>query len=127
MSFKRQRVTRGVHPETLTHELESRLVEGMDFFCEDASWNVDADLRRELWFSYRPALIARWGPVEKLYAWYEFEASPEQRTAFRFDECPSPGYAVRDGEATVATPADPRIQALRAAQRATVILKEVEE
>jgi hypothetical protein len=119
MPLKRKRDRR---PTILTIELEMQLVEGMNFFEQDAPWAIDADFRRELWFQYRDALVARWGPVEKLYAWYEFEATPEQRAAFRFDECPSPGYAERDGEPTVALAADPALQALRASQRAKVII-----
>jgi hypothetical protein len=121
MPLKKRRDRRS---EILTIELEMQLVEGMNFFEQDAPWAVDADFRRELWLLYRDALIARWGPVEKLYGWFEFEANEEQRARFRFDECPSPGFAERDGEATVSLPEDPALKALRAAQRAKVILLE---
>ncbi len=118
---------RGRRSAALTIELESRLVEGLDFFCEDEAWNVDADFRRELWFLYRDALIARWGDVTKLYGWKEFEATPEQRARFRSGECPSPLAAVRDGIGTVSTPEDPTLQALRAAQAAKRVQHDTKE
>lgn len=123
MPVKRKRDRR---PVLLSIELESRLVDGTDFFCEDEPWNIDADFRRELWLQYRDALIARWGDVTKLYGWYEFEASPEERAAFRFDS-PSPQMAVNDGIGTVSTPEDPALQALRASQAAKWAAHDAEE
>ena len=112
----------GLRPAVLDLELENRLVDGMDFFAEDRAWNVDDDLRRKLWFRYRDVLVERWGDVTKMVGWYEFEATPEQRAAFRHDECPDPGRAVRDGIGTVSTPENLSLQALRASQRSKNIL-----
>jgi hypothetical protein len=124
MPVKRKRDRR---PVLLTIELEMQLVEGMSFFSDDEPWYIDADIRRECWFRFRDALVERWGDVTKLAGWREFEATPEQRAAFQIYDCPSPGYAARDGIGTVSTPADPALQALRASQMAKWAAHDAEE
>jgi hypothetical protein len=90
-------------------DLEMELVEGWHL-DSIAAWAKDREILRECWFQYRDVLVERWGPVEKLAGWANFEATPRQRAAFRWDECPSPGAAVRDGIATVSEPANLALQ-----------------
>lgn len=94
---------RRTRTQRLDFDLEMRLVEGWNLDSV-AAWDVDFDFRKACWLRHRDALVARWGDVTKLYGWYEFEADPAQRAAFRMDDCPSPGHAVRDGIGTVSTP-----------------------
>jgi hypothetical protein len=96
--------------QRLDFDLEMRLVEGWNLDSA-ALWDVDFEFRKRCWLRYRDALVARWGDVTKLYGWYEFEANEEQRAAFRMDECPSPGFAVRDGIGTLSTPENLSVQA----------------
>jgi len=101
---------RRVRTQRLDFDLEMRLVEGWNLDSV-ALWDVDFEFRKKCWFRYRDALVGRWGDVTKLYGFLEFEANETQRAAFRMSECPSPGFAVRDGIGTLSTPENPSVQA----------------
>jgi hypothetical protein len=45
--------------------------------------------RKALWFQHRDGLIARWGPVELLRGWYDYEANEAQREVFDSSATPN--------------------------------------
>lgn len=57
--------------------------------------------REKVWLQHRAEIIARWGPVELLCAWYDYEATEKQREAFDQDKMPNPfrTYAMEEEDA----------------------------
>jgi len=48
----------------------------------------DDDHRQRLWEEHREELVRRWGPVERMAAWRDYDATPKQRRAFDVEKRP---------------------------------------
>lgn len=40
------------------------------------------EVRERRWEEHRADLVKRWGPVERMQGWYDYDATPAQRKAF---------------------------------------------
>lgn len=86
----------GKRQTRLSEDREAHLVSGM---CLDSPvrWHSRLDYpfkdevhRKKLWLQHRDDLIARWGPVELLRGWFDYEATEKQREAFDSEKTPNP-------------------------------------
>ncbi|HEX9849263.1 hypothetical protein [Candidatus Deferrimicrobium sp.] len=59
----------------------------------------DEKHRRAVWFQHREEIVARWGPVELLQAWADYEATEEQKAAFDHSGTPNPFRTYQQEEA----------------------------
>lgn len=85
----------GKRQTRLSEDREAHLVSGT---CIDSPvrWHSRLDYpfkdeahRKKLWLQHRDDLIARWGPVELLSGWHDYEATPEQQAAFDIWKMPN--------------------------------------
>ena len=59
----------------------------------------DEKHRRTLWFAHREEIIRKWGPVELLRAWYDYEATEAQREVFDLSKTPNVFRTYQEEEA----------------------------
>ena len=97
----------GKRQTRLSEDRMAHLVSGT---CIDSPvrWHARLDFpfkdekhRRAVWFQHREEIVTRWGPVELLCGWRDYEATDEQKAAFDLSKTPNPfrTYAMEDADA----------------------------
>lgn len=101
------RMRTGKRQTRLSEDRMAHLVSGT---CIDSPvrWHSRLDFpfkdeahRKKVWFQHREELVARWGPVELLRGWHDYEATEGQKATFDLDKMPNPfrTYAMEEADA----------------------------